>query len=477
MDTRQPTGALIALVGVTVGGCQSPLDHSLELEQSAHVGTPVEPRQPPPDAEAAPEDPDQPLPRLGEHATVDDYVRYAALSNPGIGSAFQRWRAAVERSPQVSALPDPHVTLGVYLREVETRTGPQEARVRLSQTFPWFGKLQDLEGAADQDALAAWRRLEAKRLEVKEQTLVSLYELRYLDEAVAITEENVELVRQFEEVIRARYRVGTGGHPEVIRAQVELGLLDDRLRQLQDLRPAFVAELNAVLNRDRDAPVAAVPTLPEGTVTQDLQSLVDQALATNPALLALDEELERERRLTEVARKEGLPDLTVGLDYIFTGDADDSSISGSGDDPVLLSFGVNVPLWRDKYDAAVRESVARRLATSHARADAANRLAAQLHRAWFDHTDADRRTALYTSTLIPKAEESLRASLASFRAGDSSFLDVLETERTLLEFAVVAERARADRGIALARINTLVGNDGEAAVAADEAVPGTEVQP
>ena len=40
---------------------------------------------------------------------------------------------------------------------------------------------------------------------------------------------------------------------------------------------------------------------------------------------------------------------------------------------------------------------------------------------------------------------------------NASFLDLLDTERTLLEFAVSAERARADRGQALARLNTLVG--------------------
>ena len=114
-------------------------------------------------------------------------------------------------------------------------------------------------------------------------------------------------------------------------------------------------------------------------------------------------------------------------------------------------------MWRDKYDAGVRESIARRLSIAHSRQDMFNQIAAEISRAWFDHTDADRRVRLYEQTLIPKAKESLRSSLAGFRTGDSAFLDLLDTERTLLEFALVTERARADRGIALAKLNRLVG--------------------
>ncbi len=144
-------------------------------------------------------------------------------------------------------------------------------------------------------------------------------------------------------------------------------------------------------------------------------------------------------------------------DSIFADEALDDTIPESGDDPILLSFGLNIPLWRGKYDAGVREAIARRLAVSSERADQANRIAAGIHRSWFEHTDADRQVRLYERTLIPKAEESLRASLAGFRAGSTSFLDLLDTERTLLEFAIAGERARAERGKALARLNRLVG--------------------
>lgn len=369
-------------------------------------------------------------------------------------------------------MPDPRVNVGFFLQEVETRTGPQQARVGISQTFPWPGRLQHREDAASKAAAAAWRRFDSARLSVMERVVSVLHDLAYLDGTIAINAETLGLLRSFEEVLRARYRVGAGSHPELIRVQVELGQLEDRLAQLRAMRPTYVAELNAALNRPSEEAIPTLTGLPGRVATVDANQLVELARDSNPTLQALDEQAEEQRLLAEVARKEGLPDLTVALDYIFTGEAMNSSLPGSGDDPIMVSVGINVPLWRDKYGAGVREAQARRRAVLGERAAQANQIAAAIHRVWFEHTDADRRVRLYERTLIPKAEESLRASLASFRAAETSFLELLDTERTLLEFAIAAERARADRGKALARLNTLVGGSVPAETADRAAQPG-----
>jgi len=446
-----------ALVGI-VGGCSSPLDAPHDLPRSFARSIPPESDPRPRSGirqESAADDTDAPT--LSASASPDDYIRYALYHSPAVEAAHQRWLAAAERLPQVRALPDPRLNFGFFLDEVETRTGPQQARVGVSQSFPWPGLLEGREDAAALAARAAWRRLEAARLGVTERVVETLHELAYLDAAVRITQDNLDLLQSFEDIVRARFRVGAGSHPELTRVQVELGQLDDRLTQLRAMRPAYVADLNAALNRPTDAEVPALAGLPGRVVTVEGPELAEIAQASNPTLLALDEQVEEQRVRSNIARLEGLPDFTVGLDYIVTDEAIDPSIPESGDDPILLSFGITLPLWREKYDAGVREAMARRLAVSHERADEANRIAAAIQRAWFEHTDADRRVRLYENTLIPKAGESLRASLAGFRAGETSFLDLLDTERTLLEFAIAAERARADRGQALALLNRLVG--------------------
>ncbi|MCA9272127.1 MAG: TolC family protein [Phycisphaerales bacterium] len=459
MAVRPAQLAAWTVVSGFLVGCSSPFDAPRDRE-TLRV-QPMQQNSPQPiasryrDEERA----DEPLdaPELNDGASPDDYVRYALSHSPAVEAAFQRWVASTERLPQVGSLPDPRLNVGFFLDEVETRTGPQHARIGLSQAFPWPGLLDEREDAAALAARAAWLRFEAERLAVTEEVVRTLHELAYLDAVVVITQDNLELLQSFEEVVRTRYRVGLGSHPELTRVQVELGQLEDRLTQLRTMRPAYVAELNAVLNRPTETVVPALSKLPGRVVTMQGPELAEVARTTNPALLALDEQIKEQRVRGNVARLSGNPELSVGLDYIVTGEAMNSSIPESGDDPILLSFGMTLPISREKYDAGVRESIARRLEYSHTRAAEANRITSAIQRAWFDHTDADRRVRLYEQTLIPKAEESLRASLAGFRAGDTNFLDLLDTERTLLEFAIATERARADRGQALAKLNRLVG--------------------
>ena len=102
------------------------------------------------------------LPGFAAKTTLEDCLGYAALNNPSLEAAFNRWKAALEKVPQVNSLPDPRFSYTYFITEIETRVGPQRQKLSLSQTFPWFGKL-DLRG----DAAAA----EAVRCQYEQEKL------------------------------------------------------------------------------------------------------------------------------------------------------------------------------------------------------------------------------------------------------------------------------------------------------------------
>lgn len=447
-------GSVLTLAILSGCSSRSPFTDTFDAETLRH------PQAVRADAPTSPRgygDDSAPLPVLDDDAELDDYLRYAALENPGLEAMFQDWKAAVERMPQVSALPDPRFTYGYYLGEVETRVGPMQHSLALSQTFPWFGKLQDREDAAARHANAAYERFEAARLALSLRVERAYNELFFLKRSIDIISDNIELLQQFERVARTRYRVAAAGHPDIIKIQVELGTLEDRLRQLRDLRDPYTARLNAALNRPPEASVPWPPAVSEREVSVDDATLLAALSERNPELLALQEEIERERINAEIARKDGYPDFTVGLAYTVIGERNDVSLDENGDDAVLGTLSVNIPIWREKYDAGVREAMARRLAAAGRRGEAANRLASELQEALFEHEDARRRVALYRDTLIPKATESLQASLSSFEQGQSDYLDLVDTQRTLLEFQLAIERALVDRATSAARIERIVG--------------------
>lgn len=398
-----------------------------------------------------------PRPALDPDASPDAYIRTALMRSPELEAAYQRWRAASERVPQVGALPDPRLSVGFFANEVETRVGPQQARIGISQSLPWFDGLRARKDAAAAQARAAWVDYLGAQLRLTREVASALYELRFLDRSIEVSEESLELLRSFEDSVRAHYRVGGGTHPDLVRVQVQLGLREDRLRQLRQSRPAMVARLNAMLDRAHDTPITPTGDLPIPPVDEPLETLLAIARQANPSLLAISERVETHRSLTQAARIAGRPELTVGVERIFTDEAINPAINESGDDPVLLSLSVNLPIWREKYDAGVRESIARRLAAASEHKQAASDLIADITLAHFRYTDAAQRESLYKHTLAPKAGEVLQSTLASYRTSESGFTDLIDAQHALLEFELAIERAHADRGIQAARLHELMG--------------------
>lgn len=394
---------------------------------------------------------------LIEASSPDDFVRLALYRSPELESSYQQWVAMSQRVTQAGALPDPRLNVGFFANEVETRVGAQQARIGISQQLPWSGKLRASEDAAAAEARVAWVRYTAIERSITRRVVTALYALHELDATIDITHESLELLSSFEDSVRSRFRVGGGSHSDLVRTQVELGMLDDRLVSLESSRSTLVAQLNALLDRPHNTPVAPIAELPVPPLNTPLDTLIAQTERTNPMLIALSERVSAEQSRTKIARYASKPELTVGVETIFTDDAINPSIPESGDDPLLLTFSVNLPIWRDKYNAQVQESIAKRLALAHERESTRNDLSTRIVQSHFDYTDAQRRGELYEHTLIPKATESIQSTLASFRTGTDGFTDLLDAQRTLLEFQLNALRTRTAQGIALAQLHELIG--------------------
>lgn len=396
------------------------------------------------------------LPTLDEEATLQDYLTYAALNNPGLEAAFRRWKAAMERIPQVSSLPDPKFQYGYYIEEVETRVGPQEQRFTLSQMFPWFGELRVKGEMAAHAAEARWEKYQGKKIQLFHEVKKAYAEYYFLGQAIDITRENMELLKYLEEVAREAFRAGEAKHSDVVRAQVELGKLEDRIETLKELREPRAADLNSALGRPAGQPVPMPQSLPEEMVELSEQNLLDSLQEANPRLRSLAQMIRKEEAGVELAKKQFYPDFSAGVTYIETGSAV-MPTSESGKDPIIAMFGITLPIWRQKYSAGVREAKSRVRAAEMTLSEEWYNLQSGLKGAIFGVEDARRKMRLYRDSLIPKAEESLKVTQTGFRTGEADFMDLLDAQRTLLDFQLTVERARANHLERLARLEKLVG--------------------
>ena len=393
---------------------------------------------------------------LPEQPSLTDYLRYAALNNPGLEAAFYQWKVALEKVPQARALPDPRFNYAYFVEQVETRVGPQRQRFGISQTFPWFGKLRLRGSKSGEAAIAAQMEYEQRKLKLYAEVKDAYFELGYLRRAIDLTEENIELIKHLESAAQARFRTGsdvTG----VVKAQVELGKLEDKLRALQELRDPLSARLNAALNRDSTAPVAW-PSEPDPTrVALDEAVMVEQIIAANPELSALDAKVRESELGVKLARKKFFPDLTLGIDYVETQDARLSGVAGSGKDPIMIMGSVQMPLWLGKHKAGLREAEARLSAANKQREEREGLLLADLKMALYRYHDAERKISLFGDTLDPLARNSLDVAEQAYRSGRADFLELIDAQRLLLDVQLSYHRSIADREQQLAQIERMVG--------------------
>ncbi len=391
------------------------------------------------------------------------YVRAALAANPGVQATRSSYRASLESVPAASALPDPMLSVGQAIDPVQTRVGPQREVVTISQTLPWFGKL-DLRGQiAGQDAAAAQEAYRARQRDVILQVKSAYYNLGYIDAALGIAGEEEALLGHYEELSRARYAAGQGLQQAVIRIQAELTKVQDRQIALQQQRSTLAARLNILMNRSPELAVAAIasPTLPPAAPL-DLETLESRGDAERPEIRAADALIGRGERMRDLAHRAGRPDVTVGATFInVTGRTDAPGIAqpppDNGRNVWSLTFGLNMPIRRDKYRAEERRAAEALSAARLSRADAHNEMAFAVRDQVVRLQTLAEQLRLVGEVLMPQTDEALRSTEAAYETGEAGVLDLLDSERGRLDVRLIHARDTADYLVALANLERAVG--------------------
>jgi outer membrane protein TolC len=399
------------------------------------------------------------LPTFDSTITLNDYLVAAMKHNPGLRSAFNCWIADLKKSDYEGSLPDPMFSYGYFVENVETRVGPQEQRFGLRQSFPWFGTLGAREDMAFAMSQASYERYQAAKFQLFFEVKAAYYDYYFLGQDLLVTRENLELLEFWESVAQTKYKVGLKQHPDVIKAQVELGKLEDHLRALEEQEAPKAARLRALLNLP-DSVGLAIPmsiAVTEAPLIQD--SVISLITQSNPGLRALENTVESERAGERLAGKQALPSFSIGVDYIQTGEAINPDMPESGKDPWMIGASVSLPIWFGKNSARKKEAQARCRAAEYNLRDSENQLAAVTQGLLFEYSDALRKTRLYRDGLVPKAQQSLNAIYAAYQAGETDFLNVLDAQRQLLDFQLTVAREQARLATKRAQLEMLSGSD------------------
>lgn len=408
---------------------------------------------------------------------LDSLIALAQASNPEIVAAAARVAVAHATIGPAGARPDPTLMAGV-LNFPFGKPGFSDDFtmnvVRLTQSFPFPGKLSLATRAAKDEEAAAAAMLAQQRLDVERDVRVAYYELAYLRRARDIVQRNAQLLEKLSRITETQYTVGRGAQADVLRARVEVGRLATEAAALAAAERGGRARLNAALNRPPDTKVDDADIPPEiarlavadsasnihfesaalGAEVTDspllpTDSLVALAIGHSPVLLAHEARIHAQENRVELARRAHRPDFDLSLEYDERPHFRD-----------YVSFFVSVPLRlqrRRKQDQEVA-GVGAELSSLQAQHVAdINAVAQEIVTNVADVERERTELALSIKAVLPQARATFASATASYQVGRVDFTSVIDAQAAVFNYETAYWRSLANFASAIARLQRNVG--------------------
>lgn len=372
--------------------------------------------------------------------SLDELLRRALENNPQLPAARQSQEAARLRYESLRARPNPTL-------EIIPGIGPREAadeEIILAQPLDIFGKRRARAGIAQ----AELRHAQAETTLVERALIVALKnaaaDLFAAQESESLGTLQSEIAKQFRDAAARRAELGDVPPVQVQRAELELLRVQNELAQARAERLSRRAALNQFIGQAPETPLRValpigasftnllrVPMAPLPTRSPIASSdfaaqrapLVASTLSNRPDILGAQATLQTRRATVESLRRERKPDIEL--------QARRSSFFGREGSYALRAV-VTIPLFdfgssRSAQRAAEAETKAQEARIALLKGQAATQIEQALVK-----LEAQRQTIeRFRSGIVPLTVELLRKTQIGYNAGASTFLEVLEAQRTL----------------------------------------------
>ena len=386
--------------------------------------------------------------------TLDEAERIALEENPEIHVAARKVEAAESHVPVAGALDDPQA---MYRGWQVPLTKPWDYNAAqnmfmLGQSFPGRGKRDLRTNIAQSDAYLAKDDLEAARLRVRVEVRKAFFDMLRAQDDLRIHDEHVGIAQQAIEAARIKYSVGKIPQVEILKAQVALTRLAEHMIRFERDAEVARAHLNTLLGRRPEAPIEVRGEYSLNAPLPSLDSLVTTAMQARPDLAEAAAAEDKSQKEQNMAKKAMVPDFSVSAGYMLL---------PSGQNPrnnYMVEGSMSLPwLNRKKHDAEVNEAAAAVSEKSAELVAMKNEALGQIEESLADARAAQRLARVYQQSLKPQAEQTLHAAVVAYENDQTSFLDLLDSQMTVVDVDLATIDATADFNMKMADLELAVG--------------------
>lgn len=382
--------------------------------------------------------------------SLDDYLKIAAENNPGLKGSYKEFEAALQKAAQIRSLPDPTISFGYFISPVETRVGPQRARLSLSQMFPWFGTLKYYGTGSEAMAEAKFQAFTDAKNKLYFKVISAYYPLYELNKFIEIEKQNIEILNNYKTLATSQFSNGKGAMVDVLRVDIMLKDAETNLGILENQRKPLITRFNNLLNREENEPVEIVDELVDISAPEDYRR--DSLLENNPTLQEFDFKIKASQANEMTAASQGKPKIGVGLDYVIIGKREDMMVADNGKNALMPMVSMSLPIFSGKYQAAKKEAQLMQEAYQFQREEFENELISTYDQLDFQVSKQNDLIHLYEEQ-IKQTNQSLELLYTAYSNSGKSFEDVLQMQQQLLKYQKLKVSAETALKINIAEID------------------------
>jgi len=385
--------------------------------------------------------------------------RLALSDDPGLGAVQARAQALEEDAVAEGQLPDPKLRLGMYNLPLDSLSVSQEPttqlRLGVQQAFPRGQTLHYRQLRSEWRSKARQARARETESRILRNVREAFLELYYQIGAERLVLDRRGLFTQLVDVTQSQYASGNVKQQDVLRAQLELARLDDRLTRLRNSEEVRRANLAKWIGEAAQRPLASeFPELPPLPGYRTIEALLER----HPVIGEETAEIESREQSVHIAKEQYKPGWTIGAEYRKRfGDNPDSS---DRTDMLAAMLTIDMPLFpKNRQDRRLLASQKQADAARLVRLDRLRGLKAELDREYANWKRLGERSELYRKSLLRDAKSNAQASLSAYQSGVTEFTTLMRARITELDVLLEELRIRVDR--AKARVRLLYLSTGE----------------
>jgi outer membrane protein TolC len=382
-----------------------------------------------------------------------------ALQNDPQSKRFDSMAKAMdERSVSSQQLPDPKLVFGLMNYPTDTFSRTQEPMTQIQLGFRQaFPRGDTLRYRSEKDRIKAdsFRELQNNRARMTIKSVRQAWlDLYYWQKAEQVVLKNRKLFQQMLEVAQYQYGAGKRNQQDVIRAQLELSRIEDRITRIRTMRDKARAELvrwvGAAVSTDRlEGGLIYQANLPE-------LGVLEERLKQHPSLKVKMAKVDEMRKGVALAREAYKPGWALGVTY---GIRDGNNANGSERaDFVSAMVTLDVPLFKkNRQDRRLKASQYQLSAAQHERDNQYLELSRMLQRDYAQWQRLMERARHYQKVLLPQAKQNAEVSLRAYQNDRTDFSTLMRARITQLNLVLDAIRLEVDLSRTIASLRYLAG--------------------